>query len=155
MYTHIFANIMLTAYDITVLNKERAEKTNTKERKSKNKKYKTLNLANQRKIENFSLHQDFFAKTGNLKTQEYGDDNINTKETYQKLINIIDSKAVFTQTERQMFFYKYEQLYNALIAQYVVSNLEKKEILRKYTKATIPAIVALDMYKTLSLSVDK
>ncbi|WP_144140231.1 hypothetical protein [Providencia rettgeri] len=155
MYTHIFANIMLTAYDITVLNKERIEKTNTKERKSKNKKYKTLNLANQRKIENFSLHQDFFAKTGNLKTQEYGDDNINTKETYQKLINIIDSKAVFTQTERQMFFYKYEQLYNALIAQYVVSNLEKKEILRKYTKATIPAIVALDMYKTLSLSVDK
>lgn len=108
---------MLTAYDITVLNKERIEKINTKERKNKNKKYKTLNLANQRKIENFSLHQDFFAKTGNLKTQEYGDDNINTKETYQKLINIIDSKAVFTQTERQMFFYKYEQLYNALIAQ--------------------------------------
>lgn len=31
---------MLTAYDITVLNKERIEKINTKERKNKNKNIK-------------------------------------------------------------------------------------------------------------------
>ncbi len=155
MYTHIFANLMLTAYEITVLNKERIEKNNKNKSHNKNKKNKTLNLANQRKIKDFSHHQDFFAETGNLKTKEYGNDNINPEEVYHKLINIIDDKEVFTQTERQLFFYKYEQLYNALIAQYVVSNLEKKEILKKYTKAIIPAIVALDMYKTLSASIDK
>ncbi|MEX5948972.1 hypothetical protein [Providencia huaxiensis] len=155
MHTHIFANLMLTSYEITVLSKEKMEFSNKKENNNADKKNKMLNLANQREIENFSLHQDFFAKIGNLKTKEYGNDRINPEEVYHKLINIIDDKEVFTRRERQMFFYRYEQLYNALVAQYVVTNLEKQEILKKYTKAIIPAIVALDMYKTLNLLVDK
>ncbi|WP_029991039.1 hypothetical protein [Morganella morganii] len=150
MRTHTFANLMLTAYDILVLDGEKIENQEIKNKENKNKKNNSLNLANQRRLANFSLHQKFFARTDNLKMKTNDDVHINPKDTYLKLFKIIDEEELFSRTERQEFFYKYEQLYNALIAKYVISNLEKKEILKKYTQATIPAIIALDMYKTLN-----
>ncbi|QXB04795.1 hypothetical protein I6L80_15630 [Providencia rettgeri] len=91
-----------------------------------------LNMRDKYATSDFSLHQKFF------------------DIYYNKIIDIIDAEAVYSQEDRRDVFYKYEQLYNEVVHTMVYSNLEKDIITKKYMETAIPAIIALDMYQTLS-----
>lgn len=80
----------------------------------------------------FSFHQNFF-------------DN-----GYNDVIRIIDSNEVFSLEERREVFYKYEQLYNALMHIPVFSHLDNSQITKRYLQIALPPIVALDVYNSLS-----
>lgn len=79
----------------------------------------------------FSFHQNFF------------------DQGYNDLIRIIDSNEVFSLEERREVFYKYEQLYNALMHIPVFSHLENNQITKRYLQVALPPIVALDVYNSL------
>lgn len=79
----------------------------------------------------FSFHQNFF-------------DN-----GYNDVIRIIDSNEVFSLEERREVFYKYEQLYNALMHIPVFSHLDNRQITKRYLQVALPPIVALDVYNSL------
>ncbi|MCS4608999.1 hypothetical protein KW485_20880 [Enterobacter kobei] len=81
----------------------------------------------------FSFHQNFF-------------DN-----GYNDVIRIIDSNEVFSLEERREVFYKYEQLYNALMHIPVFSHLDNRQITKRYLQVALPPIVALDVYNSLPL----
>lgn len=68
---------------------------------------------------------------------------------YDDVIKIIDSNGNFTLEERRDIFYKYEQLYNALMHIPVFSHLDNHQIAQRYLKFALPPIVALDVYNTL------
>ncbi|HIB5012274.1 TPA: hypothetical protein ACWW27_004972 [Klebsiella quasipneumoniae subsp. quasipneumoniae] len=79
----------------------------------------------------FSFHQNFF------------------DQGYNDLIRIIDSNEVFSLEERREVFYKYEQLYNALMHIPVFSHLNNSQITKRYLQIALPPIVALDVYNSL------
>lgn len=79
----------------------------------------------------FSFHQDFF------------------NQGYDDVIRIIDNNEVFSLEERRDIFYKYEQLYNALIHIPVFSHLDNHQITKRYLQFALPPVVALDVYNTL------
>lgn len=79
----------------------------------------------------FSFHQSFFDKG------------------YDDVIRIIDSNEIFSLEERRDIFYKYEQLYNAIIFIPVFSHLDNRQIAKRYLQSVLPPIVALDVYNTL------
>lgn len=79
----------------------------------------------------FSFHQDFF------------------NQGYDDVIRIIDNNEVFSLEERRGIFYKYEQLYNALIHIPVFSHLDNHQITKRYLQFALPPVVALDVYNTL------
>ena len=79
----------------------------------------------------FSFHQNFF------------------DQGYNDLIRIIDSNEVFSLEERREVFYKYEQLYNALMNIPVFSHLNNSQITKRYLQVALPPIVALDVYNSL------
>ncbi|MCZ5393163.1 hypothetical protein O5642_10270 [Citrobacter braakii] len=79
----------------------------------------------------FSFHQNFF------------------DQGYNDIIRIIDSNEVFSLEERREVFYKYEQLYNALMHIPVFSHLDNRQITKRYLQSALPPIVALDVYNTL------
>ncbi|MDF3830057.1 MULTISPECIES: hypothetical protein [Enterobacteriaceae] len=79
----------------------------------------------------FSFHQNFF------------------DQGYNDLIRIIDSNEVFSLEERREVFYKYEQLYNALMHIPVFSHLDNSQITKRYLQVALPPIVALDVYNSL------
>ncbi|CAB5670067.1 MULTISPECIES: hypothetical protein [Enterobacterales] len=139
MRTHTFANLMLTVYEILELNKKNSLKTYNKARKE-SKSEAAINMRDQRELSDFSSHQLFFAGT---------ELNGISLDGYNKFINIIDNLDIFTQAERRDLFYKYEQLYNALISTLVPTQVGKKTIIDSYTALIIPAILALDMHRTL------
>ncbi|BBR19705.1 MAG: hypothetical protein E6995_19950 [Enterobacteriaceae bacterium] len=84
----------------------------------------------------FSRHQEFF---GNR------DDEI---KRYDEISEIIDGGEVFSKEERRTFFYKYEQLYNSLIAVPVFTELSREEIKKRYATHILPRLIALDIFKT-------
>lgn len=79
----------------------------------------------------FSFHQIFF------------------DQGYNDVIRIIDSNEVFSLEERREVFYKYEQLYNALMYIPVFSHLDNRQITKRYFQFVLPPIVALDVYNSL------
>lgn len=79
----------------------------------------------------FSFHQSFF------------------DQSYNDVIRIIDSNEVFSLEERREVFYKYEQLYNALMHIPVFSHLDNRQITKRYLQVALPPIVALDVYNSL------
>ena len=79
----------------------------------------------------YSFHQSFF------------------DQGYNDVIRIIDSNEVFSLEERREIFYKYEQLYNALIHIPVFSHLDSRQITKRYLQFALPPIVALDVYNSL------
>lgn len=79
----------------------------------------------------FSFHQNFF------------------DQGYNDIIRIIDSNEVFSLEERREVFYKYEQLYNALMHIPVFSHLNNRQITKRYLQVALPPIVALDVYNSL------
>ncbi|WP_105640165.1 hypothetical protein [Cronobacter dublinensis] len=79
----------------------------------------------------FSFHQNFF------------------DQGYNDLIRIIDSNGVFSLEERREIFYKYEQLYNALMYIPVFSHLDNHQIIKRYLQFALPPVVALDIYSSL------
>ncbi|HEM6674175.1 hypothetical protein FD428_05405 [Citrobacter sp. TBCP-5362] len=79
----------------------------------------------------FSFHQNFF------------------DQGYNDVIRIIDSNEVFSLEERREVFYKYEQLYNALMHIPVFSHLDNRQITKRYLQVALPPIVALDVYNSL------
>lgn len=79
----------------------------------------------------FSFHQSFFDKG------------------YDDVIRIIDSNEIFSLEERRNIFYKYEQLYNAIMYIPVFSHLDNRQIAKRYLQSALPPIVALDVYNTL------
>ncbi|EPK4789841.1 hypothetical protein [Klebsiella aerogenes] len=79
----------------------------------------------------FSFHQNFF------------------DQGYNDLIRIIDSNGVFSLEERREIFYKYEQLYNALMYIPVFSHLDNHQIIKRYLQFALPPVVALDIYNSL------
>ncbi|EPC5601642.1 hypothetical protein ACRZ29_000240 [Edwardsiella piscicida] len=89
-----------------------------------------------RRHSDFSTHQKFFDKA------------------YSEIAEFIDKQHFFSQRQRHLFFYKYEQLYNEIISTTVISSLDKKEIMKTYIKITIPAIIALDIHNTLMQNKD-
>ncbi len=91
-----------------------------------------LNMRDKYETSDFSLHQKFF------------------DIYYNKIIGMIDAEAVYSQENRRDIFYKYEQLYNEVVHAVVYSDLERDIITKKYMETAIPAIIALDMYKTLN-----
>ncbi|MBJ9327197.1 hypothetical protein I5503_10235 [Citrobacter amalonaticus] len=80
----------------------------------------------------FSFHQNFF------------------DQGYNDIIRIIDSNKVFSLEERHEIFYKYEQLYNALMHIPVFSHLDNHQIIKRYFQFALPPVVALDIYNSLS-----
>ncbi|HCT9038165.1 TPA: hypothetical protein OUB44_001672 [Providencia rettgeri] len=72
-------------------------------------------------------------------------------DAYNGIIEIIDHNKVINKDKRREYFYKYEQLYNQLNSELILSKLSKKEIMKKLTEITIPAIIALDMHITLNI----
>ncbi|EPD3812364.1 hypothetical protein ACR9UB_000038 [Cronobacter dublinensis] len=79
----------------------------------------------------FSFHQSFFDKG------------------YDDVIRIIDSNEIFSLEERRNIFYKYEQLYNAIMYIPVFSHLDNRQIAKRYLQSALSPIVALDVYNTL------
>ncbi|RCC71988.1 hypothetical protein [Escherichia coli] len=84
-----------------------------------------------RRNSSFSFHQSFFDQGCN------------------DVIRIIDSNEVFSPEERREVFYKYEQLYNALMHIPVFSHLDNRQITKRYLQVALPPIVALDVYNSL------
>jgi len=79
----------------------------------------------------FYFHQSFF------------------NQGYDDVIRIIDSNEVFSLEERRDVFYKYEQLFNAIMHIPVFSHLGNHQIARRYLQLALPPIVALDVYNSL------
>lgn len=106
---------------------------------------------------NFSYHQSFFGKTRNTPDEEKaesgdgdgdGDGDI-FDSGYDDIIKKIDPKQVFDHYKRRAIFFKYEQLYNALMRIPVFSHLDNKKVAERYIRSALPPIVALDIYNTL------
>jgi hypothetical protein len=79
----------------------------------------------------FTFHQNFF------------------DQGYNDVIRIIDSNEVFSLEERREVFYKYEQLYNALMYIPVFTHLDNRQIIKRYLQFALPPVVALDVYNSL------
>lgn len=79
----------------------------------------------------FYFHQSFF------------------NQGYDDVIRIIDSNEVFSLEERRGVFYKYEQLFNAIMHIPVFSHLDNHQIAKRYLQLALPPIVALDIYNSL------
>lgn len=138
MPNHTFANIMLSVYEILGLNSE----TET-----------ALSMKDQRNLLSFDFHQNFFGRADKTTKSVRDDGKIyNTQDAYNKIINTIDSQSIYSKEERREFFFRYEQLYNGLISRTLISNLTKDQIIKRYVNAIIPAIIALDIHKTMSSS---
>ncbi|EDA6073037.1 hypothetical protein AXQ84_25005, partial [Salmonella enterica subsp. enterica serovar Typhimurium] len=67
---------------------------------------------------------------------------------YDEIIGVLDAEQVFSTTQRREIFYKYEQLYNALMARPVFTELSREQIKKRYALHIIPRLIALDIYKT-------
>lgn len=93
-----------------------------------------------RAFANFSEHQRFF---GNRDCEKYTEE-----KRYDEIIEILDAEKVFSTDQRREIFYKYEQLYNALMAHPVFTELSRKQIQKRYTLHILPRLIALDIYKT-------
>lgn len=109
--------------------------------------------------DNFSYHQSFFGKTRNTPGEEKAESGEGEGEGegegdifdggYDDIIKIIDPKQVFDRYKRRAIFFKYEQLYNALMRIPVFSHLDNKKVAERYIHSALPPIVALDIYNTL------
>lgn len=91
-----------------------------------------LNMRDKQKCANFTKHQKFF------------------DTYYDKIIEIIDKEGILCQQVRRDNFYKYEQLYNKIVHTRIDSNLDKKNVTKKYVEIAIPAVIALDIYTTIN-----
>lgn len=93
-----------------------------------------------RAFANFSEHQRFF---GNRDCEKYTEE-----KRYDEIIEILDAEKVFSTDQRREIFYKYEQLYNALMAHPVFTELSRKQIQKRYALHMLPRLITLDIYKT-------
>lgn len=92
---------------------------------------KNTNRRDLRNHSNFSSHQVFFAKA------------------LDEIIDTIDNQESLDKQIRLVLFYKYEQLYNKFVSTNLVSTLNAKEIMIRFTEIVIPAVIALDIHITL------
>ncbi|MFA7953130.1 hypothetical protein [Klebsiella oxytoca] len=67
----------------------------------------------------FSSHQRFFGNRDDERHQE--------QKRYDQIIGVLDAEQVFGTTQRREIFYKYEQLYNALMARPVFTELSRTQ----------------------------
>ncbi len=88
----------------------------------------------------FSNHQRFFGNREDERHQE--------QKCYDEIIGVLDGEQVFSTTQRREIFYKYEQLYNALMTRPVFTELSREQIKKRYAMHIIPRLIALDIYKT-------
>ncbi|ELD0417365.1 hypothetical protein [Escherichia coli] len=88
----------------------------------------------------FSNHQCFFGNREDERHQE--------QKCYDEIIGVLDGEQVFSTTQRREIFYKYEQLYNALMTRPVFTKLSREQIKKRYAMHIIPRLIALDIYKT-------
>ncbi len=89
---------------------------------------------------NFSGHQRFFDNND--------DEEIKEEKRYDEIIRHLDEEGVFSTEQRREIFYKYEQLYNALMTRPVFTELSRKQIQIRYVQYILPKLIALDIYKT-------
>ncbi|MCW6567573.1 hypothetical protein [Yersinia ruckeri] len=128
MATHAFADMMYHLYQCFGLFKK------------KDKRREVLRNGS------FSYHQSFFGKSND----DSAEGNDNSSWGYDAITKIIDSNKVFSLEERRSFFYKYEQLYNALMHIPVFSPLNNRGVVKLYLRYALPPIVALDVYNTFT-----
>lgn len=89
---------------------------------------------------NFSGHQRFFDNND--------DEELMEEKRYYEIIRHLDEDGVFSTEQRREIFYKYEQLYNALMTRPVFTELSRKQIQTRYAQYILPRLIALDIYKT-------
>ncbi|HBZ7502591.1 TPA: hypothetical protein MMZ95_005102, partial [Klebsiella pneumoniae] len=87
-----------------------------------------------------SGHQRFFDNND--------DEEIKEEKRYDEIIRHLDEEGVFSTEQRREIFYKYEQLYNALMTRPVFTELSRKQIQIRYAQYILPKLIALDIYKT-------
>lgn len=79
----------------------------------------------------FSFHQDF------------------ARHCYDSIADIVDTGGVYSKEQRREIFFRYEQLYNALMHIPVFSYLDSSQITQRYLQEALPPVIALEIYKTL------
>ncbi|HHF8030226.1 TPA: hypothetical protein ACPT0J_000910 [Klebsiella pneumoniae] len=89
---------------------------------------------------NFSGHQRFFDNND--------DEELMEEKRYDEIIRHLDEEGVFSTEQRRKIFYKYEQLYNALMTRPVFTELSRKQVQIRYAQYILPRLIALDIYKT-------
>ncbi|HCU6887645.1 TPA: hypothetical protein OU321_004776, partial [Escherichia coli] len=119
---HTFANLMYDVYESFGLFQKGARQ------------------ADIRGSANFSGHQRFFDNND--------DEELMQEKRYDEIIRHLDEEGVFSTEQRRKIFYKYEQLYNALMTRPVFTELSRKQIQIRYAQYILPRLIALDIYKT-------
>lgn len=99
---HTFANLMYDVYESFGLFQKGARQ------------------ADIRGSANFSGHQRFFDNND--------DEELMQEKRYDEIIRHLDEEGVFSTEQRRKIFYKYEQLYNALMTRTVFTELSRKQI---------------------------
>ncbi|MGG5415669.1 hypothetical protein [Edwardsiella tarda] len=128
MCNHTFAGMMYHIYKATGL---------LKEVRQKNGEIKTEQRHELMKIANFLSHQSFF------------------NERYNDLIQLIDPRGLYSIDEHYEIFYKYEQLYNALMHIPVFTKHNNEIVCYQYLKYIMCPIITLDIFKTLDPADDE
>ncbi|HFO9548332.1 TPA: hypothetical protein ACHK6D_003782, partial [Escherichia coli] len=126
---HTFANLMYDVYESFGLFQKGARQ------------------ADIRGSANFSGHQRFFDNNDD-EEKRYDDEEIKEEKRYDEIIRHLDEEGVFSTEQRREIFYKYEQLYNALMTRPVFTELNRKQIQIRYAQYILPRLIALDIYKT-------
>ncbi|EDG9410086.1 hypothetical protein ACVQZT_004298 [Salmonella enterica subsp. enterica serovar Newport] len=119
---HTFANLMYDVYESFGLFQKGARQSDI------------------RASANFSGHQRFF--------DNHDDEERMEEKRYDEIIRHLDEEGVFSKEQRRAIFYKYEQLYNALMTRPVFTELSRKQIQSRYAQYIFPRLIALDIYKT-------
>ncbi|ROW51444.1 hypothetical protein C3E80_21875, partial [Cronobacter malonaticus] len=130
---HTFANLMYDVYESFGLFQKGARQ------------------ADIRGSANFSGHQRFFDNNDDeelMQEKRYDDEEIKEEKRYDEIIRHLDEEGVFSTEQRREIFYKYEQLYNALMTWPVFTELSRKQIQIRYAQYILPRLIALDIYKT-------
>ena len=105
---------------------------------------------------NFSGHQRFFDNNDDeelMQEKRYDDEEIKEEKRYDEIIRHLDEEGVFSTEQRREIFYKYEQLYNALMTRPVFTELSRKQIQIRYAQYILPGpshliSITLTMLKT-------
>lgn len=130
---HTFANLMYDVYESFGLFQKGARQ------------------ADIRGYANFSGHQRFFDNNDDeelMQEKRYDDEEIKEEKRYDEIIRHLDEEGVFSTEQRREIFYKYEQLYNALMTRPVFTELSRKQIQIRYAQYILPRLIALDIYNT-------
>ncbi|WP_414148244.1 hypothetical protein ACMGGR_04295 [Erwinia sp. BNK-24-b] len=71
------------------------------------------------------------------------------RHCYDSIADIVDTGGMYTKGKRREIFFRYEQLYNALMHIPVFSDSDSSQITRRYLQEALPSVIALEIYRTL------